>query len=181
MNKDGKTTDNGRTRQKYCCPFKNSKTACCPCNHKNWKNGKKSRCCFKYITIPDDYRLSIDRELCFLQKDLRFTNRSRTLQRTVQANRAGASMGSQLQFSSKPQHYCTYCLAGYRCCSNCHLFRLLRSLSKKREKNRLNLIFHIFNGRCAVLPYGLVCCALLILFLVFFVICSLRSVCFAHL
>ena len=42
MNKDGKTTDNGRTRQKYCCPFKNSKTACCPCNHKNWKNGKKT-------------------------------------------------------------------------------------------------------------------------------------------
>ena len=90
-------------------------------------------------------------------------------------------MGSQLQFSSKPQHYCTYCLAGYRCYSNCHSFRLLRSLSKKREKNRLNLIFHIFNGRCAFLPYGLVCCAFLILFLVFFVICCLRSVCFARL
>ena len=90
-------------------------------------------------------------------------------------------MGSQLQFSSKPQHYCTYCLAGYRCCSNCHSFRLLRSLSKKREKNRLNLIFHIFNDRCSVLPYGLVCCAFLILFFVFFVICSLRSVCFARL
>ena len=51
MNKDGKTTDNGRTRQKYCCPFKNSKTACC-----------QNRGCFKYITIPDDYRLSIDRD-----------------------------------------------------------------------------------------------------------------------
>ena len=76
-------------------------------------------------------------------------------------------MGSQLQCGSKPQHYCTYCLAGYRCCSNCHSFRLLRSLPKNREKNRLNLIFHIFNGRCAFLPYGLVCCAFLILFLVF--------------
>ena len=94
-------------------------------------------------------------------------NRSRTLQRTVQANRAGASMGSQLQCSSKPQHHCTYCSAGYRCCGNCHSFRLLRSLPKKREKNRLNLIFHIFNGRCSVLPYGLVCYAFLILFLVF--------------
>lgn len=106
--------------------------------------------------------------LCFLQKDLRFTNRSRTLQCTVQANRAGASMGSQLQCSSKPQHHCTYCSVGYRCCSNCHSFRLLRSLPKKREKNRLNLIFHIFNGRCAFLPNSLVYCAFLILFLVFF-------------
>ena len=68
MNKDGKTTDNGRTRQKYCCPFKNSKTACCPCNHKNWKNGKKNRGCFKYITIPDDYRLSIDRDCVSFKK-----------------------------------------------------------------------------------------------------------------
>ena len=62
MNKDGKFSDNGRTRQKYCCPFKNSKTGCCPCNHKNWNNGKKHRGCTKYVTIPDDYRLSIDRQ-----------------------------------------------------------------------------------------------------------------------
>ena len=40
MNKDGKTTDNGRTRQKYCCPFRQSRSGCCPCNHKNWNNGK---------------------------------------------------------------------------------------------------------------------------------------------
>ena len=32
MRKDGKTTDNGRTRQKYCCPFRQSKTSVCPCN-----------------------------------------------------------------------------------------------------------------------------------------------------
>ena len=62
MHKDGKTTDNGRTRQKYCCPFRQSKTGECPCNHKNWNNGKKNRGCTKYKTIPNDYRLSIDRE-----------------------------------------------------------------------------------------------------------------------
>ena len=62
MNRDGKCRDHGRTRQKYCCPFKNSKTSCCPCNHKCWNNGKKNRGCTKYVTVPDDYRLSIDRQ-----------------------------------------------------------------------------------------------------------------------
>lgn len=62
MNRDGKCRDNGRTRQKYCCPFKNSKTSCCPCNHKCWNNGKKNRGCTKYVTVPDDYRISIDRQ-----------------------------------------------------------------------------------------------------------------------
>ena len=62
MHKDGKTTDNGRTRQKFCCPFRQSKTGVCPCNHKNWNNGKKNRGCTKYKTVPNDYRLSIDRE-----------------------------------------------------------------------------------------------------------------------
>jgi hypothetical protein len=61
MHKDGKTNDNKRTRQKYCCPFKQSKNFTCPCNHINWNNGKKNRGCTKYITIPNDYRLSIDR------------------------------------------------------------------------------------------------------------------------
>ena len=66
MHKDGKTTDNNRTRQKFCCPFRQSKTDVCPCNHKNWNNGKKNRGCTKYKTIPTDYRLSIDRScLCF--------------------------------------------------------------------------------------------------------------------
>ena len=49
MHKDGKTADNGRTRQKYCCPFRQSKTGACPCSHKNWNNGKKNRGCTKYI------------------------------------------------------------------------------------------------------------------------------------
>lgn len=61
MHKDGKTTDNGRTRQKYCCPFRQSKTGECPCSHKNWKNGNRNRGCTKYKTVPTDYRLSIDR------------------------------------------------------------------------------------------------------------------------
>lgn len=61
MHKDGKTTDSGRTRQKFCCPFRQSKNGVCPCNHKNWNNGKKNRGCTKYKTIPTDYRLSIDR------------------------------------------------------------------------------------------------------------------------
>ena len=62
MHKDGKTTDNGRTRQKYCCPFRQSKTGVRPCSHKNWNNGKKNRGCTKYKTVSNDYRLSIDRE-----------------------------------------------------------------------------------------------------------------------
>ena len=61
MHKDDKLSDNGRTRQKYRCPFKRSKSGRCPCNHKCWNNGKKNRGCTKYVTLPDDYRLSIDR------------------------------------------------------------------------------------------------------------------------
>ena len=62
MWKDGKFSDNGRTRQKFCCPLKSSKDADCPCHHKNFYNGKKHRGCTKYITIPDDLRLSVDRD-----------------------------------------------------------------------------------------------------------------------
>ena len=68
MHKNGKLSDNGRTRQKYCCPLKNSKCASCPCYHKNWNNGKKHRGCTKYVTISDDYRLSIDRECISFKK-----------------------------------------------------------------------------------------------------------------
>ena len=64
MNKDG----NGRTRQKYCCPFKQSENFVCPCNHMNWNNGKKNKGCTKYDTFPDDYRLSIDRDFISFKK-----------------------------------------------------------------------------------------------------------------
>ena len=70
MNKDGKTSDgHGGLRQKFCCPFRQSKTGCCPCNHKNWNNGKKNRGCTKYKAIPADYRMAIDRD-CFHFKRL---------------------------------------------------------------------------------------------------------------
>ena len=62
MWKDGKFSDCGRTRQKFCCPLKSSKDTVCPCHHKNFYNGKKHRGCTKYLTIPDDLRLSIDRD-----------------------------------------------------------------------------------------------------------------------
>ena len=68
MSKDGKTTDNGRTRQKFCCPFRKSKSGNCPCNHKSWNNGKKNRGCTKYKTIPADYRLSIDRSCLYFKR-----------------------------------------------------------------------------------------------------------------
>jgi hypothetical protein len=61
MHKCGTFSDNGRTRQKFCCPFKSNKKGICPCNHKNWNNGKKNRGCTKYFTLPSDYRLKIDR------------------------------------------------------------------------------------------------------------------------
>ena len=62
MWKDGKFSDSGRTRQKFCCPLKAIRNADCPCRHKNFYNGKKHRGCTKYITIPDDLRLSLDRD-----------------------------------------------------------------------------------------------------------------------
>jgi IS5 family transposase len=63
MSKDGKTPDgHGGLRQKFCCPFRQSKSGECPCDHKNWNNGKKNRGCTKYSAIPDGYRLSINRD-----------------------------------------------------------------------------------------------------------------------
>ena len=63
MHKDGKDKSGGRLRQKYCCPFKSScDDKACTCGHKNYFNGKRNRGCTKYVTIPDDYRLSIDRD-----------------------------------------------------------------------------------------------------------------------
>ena len=70
MHKAGKDRSGGRCRQKFCCPFKRSKDDnACPCNHPRYHNGKKNRGCTKYITLPDDYRLSIDRT-CIAFKSL---------------------------------------------------------------------------------------------------------------
>jgi len=63
MIKDGKDYSRNRTRQKFCCPFKRSKDdSACPCKHPKFFTGKKSRGCVRKITVPDDYRLSIDRQ-----------------------------------------------------------------------------------------------------------------------
>lgn len=63
MNKDGRDYSRNRCRQKFCCPFKYSKDdSRCPICHPRYHNGKKNRGCTKYITLPDDYRLSIDRD-----------------------------------------------------------------------------------------------------------------------
>jgi len=64
MNRDGKDRSRNRIRQKFCCPLKLSKDdSACPCNHRSYHNGKKNRgCSTKYITILNDYRLSINRD-----------------------------------------------------------------------------------------------------------------------
>ena len=41
MHREGKFSDNGRTRQKFSYPFKRSINDFYPCNHKNWNNGRK--------------------------------------------------------------------------------------------------------------------------------------------
>ena len=69
MWKDGKFSDCGRTRQKFCCPLKSSKDTLCPCHHKNFYNGKKHRGCTRYLTIPDDLRLSIDRDSKYFESN----------------------------------------------------------------------------------------------------------------
>lgn len=62
MHRDGKFSDRNRTRQKFSCPFKRtSHIHDCPCRHKNFKKTAKTTGCTKYVTIPDDYRLSINR------------------------------------------------------------------------------------------------------------------------
>lgn len=60
MNRDGKCYDQNRIKQKFCCPCKRSGT--CPIQHPKFFNGKKNRGCTKYITLPNDLRLSIDRK-----------------------------------------------------------------------------------------------------------------------
>lgn len=63
MKKDGKFSDRGRTRQKYCCPYKRTAHLHdCPCNHKCFHKDSKATGCTKYVTLPDDYRLSIQRD-----------------------------------------------------------------------------------------------------------------------
>ena len=69
MHRDGQFHDNGRTRQKFCCPFKRtSHLHDCPCHHKNFHKGSSATGCCKYSTIPDDYRLSYSRDTAHFKK-----------------------------------------------------------------------------------------------------------------
>lgn len=48
MKNSGTFSDSGRTRKKFICPLRNSKSYVCPCNHKNFYNGKKNRGCNRH-------------------------------------------------------------------------------------------------------------------------------------
>jgi len=75
MHKCGKKRNQlNNTSKKFSCPFRTSKINACPINHFKWNNGRKLRGCTKYITIPDDYRLSIDRS----SKDFKDTYKLRS-------------------------------------------------------------------------------------------------------
>jgi len=63
MHRDGTFTEKGYTRQKFCCPFKRTAHLHdCPCGHKNFKKNGKATGCTKYYPLPDNYRLSINRD-----------------------------------------------------------------------------------------------------------------------
>lgn len=61
MYKDGRQYLKNSIKQKFCCPFKNSKDdSLCPCNNPKYFNGKKNRGCVKYHSQSTDYRGSIN-------------------------------------------------------------------------------------------------------------------------
>jgi len=67
MHRNGKSLSQNHTRQKFSCPFKRSKISPCPINHSKWNINSKRYGCTKSVTIPDDYRLSIDRSSKFFK------------------------------------------------------------------------------------------------------------------
>ena len=77
MWKDGKFSDCGRTRQKFLLSSKiQVKIPFCPCHHKNFYNGKKASLAVrKYLTIPDDLRLSIDRDSKYFESNYSLPHR----------------------------------------------------------------------------------------------------------
>ena len=63
MHRDGKFKDKGVTRQKFCCPFKRTgHLHDCPCNNEHFHKGSKATGCTKYLPLPADYRMSIQRD-----------------------------------------------------------------------------------------------------------------------
>jgi transposase len=62
MHRNGFCRADNRPRQQFCCPFKRlSRKQDCPIGHPNFRKEENTGCT-KSITIPDDYRLSIDRK-----------------------------------------------------------------------------------------------------------------------
>lgn len=142
MRKDGKTRSESRLRQKYCCPFRNSKTGVCPCNHKNWNNGRKNRGCTKYMTIPDDYRLSIDRD-CFRFRRIYAlrTECERYNSRFKATGRLGTPLGAQRRKRCQPQYDFPHLRAGRR--ADCRPFRESSLLPQRQVSSPHGLNFYI--------------------------------------
>lgn len=135
MWKDGKFSDNGRTRQKFCCPLKSSKDADSPCHHKNFYNGKMHRGCTKYITIPDDLRLSIDRECdYFKSSDSLRTECERYNSRFKNTGQERMWVRNKSSVN-KPQYACPYQFTGGSCCYNCQWFRSILSQAENGKEN----------------------------------------------
>lgn len=63
MHRDGIFKEKGVTRQKFCCPFKRtSHLHDCPCNNEHFHKSSKATGCTKYLPLPADYRMSIQRD-----------------------------------------------------------------------------------------------------------------------
>ena len=61
MHKDGKQYLKDSIKQKYRCPFAQSKDdSLCPCGHPRYFNNAIKRGCIKYKNIGTDYRSSVD-------------------------------------------------------------------------------------------------------------------------
>lgn len=61
MHKDGNQYLNGSIKQKFRCPFAESKNdSYCTCNHQKYFNDAKKRGCIKYKTVGIDYRSTVD-------------------------------------------------------------------------------------------------------------------------
>lgn len=121
MHNDGKTTNNGRTRQKFRCPLRQSKRGVCPCDHKNWINGKKNRGCVKYRTVPMDYRLSIDRGCLYFKRTYALRTECKRYNSRFKASGQEAIMGAQRNQRGKPQYAGPHLRPGY-CSDRCFVW-----------------------------------------------------------
>ena len=142
MWKDRKFSKNRHTRQKFCCPLKNSKNEVCSCHHKNFYNGKKHRGCTKYITVPNDLRLSIDRVSQYFKSTYslkaeckRYHSRFKTPGRNV--------CGTESIIRYKSQHHCAY--LSVNCCYCRHHYT---------SKSVIQYKIHKADCPISLFPYG---------------------------